>query len=770
MQNKISKSPMHNAPIRKVSAKTKVFKLSINPLIIPIILGLLILSGLFVFNQRSASVPITVDTFMRNLENDQYSRISIQDNGQILAQDKYVLVSEAANTTLEELGSEVEGTKQDLKEITLSVLVSSFKSSNPLLALRDALLGGGQSNISEIIIADDYIIAISADPKTAPLFVYNVTESDLYTALGDAGISISDLPVVTPLRIASTAVNIDSIEARLAGDQIAVMYMMDGQIYARLKTSSISTYSLQWDGGIQRFTSTLQAEGISLSDENVEIGTVLITDIAWGDIFSIVTLLGFLVLGFVLFKGMQGSGNSLMRFGQSKARMFWGIKPDVTFKDVAGVDEAKEELNEIVQFLKTPEKFTKLGARIPKGVLMVGAPGTGKTLLARAIAGEAGVPFFHTSGSEFEEMLVGAGASRVRDLFEKAKKAAPSLIFIDEIDAVARKRGTTVQSSTTEQTLNQILVEMDGFEKNVNVIVIAATNRPDVLDPAILRPGRFDRRVVLHLPDIEGRKQILGIHAANKPLASDADLEKIAKRTVGFSGADLENVLNEAAIIAAKQNKKEINYSDVEEAATKEMMGPARQSKRTKEELQLVAVHEAGHAVVSKFAKGSDPLHRVSIISRGMAGGVTEYLPEDDNRIVTRTKLMSRILVSLGGRAAEDVVLGDISTGASSDIEQATEVARNMVQKFGMSEKLGLVKYGESNELQYLGYGYGEQRDYSDETAKMIDEEVRNLVRDSYKVALELLKKHRAELDKLTALLLEKEVVEREEFEALFNA
>lgn len=450
--------------------------------------------------------------------------------------------------------------------------------------------------------------------------------------------------------------------------------------------------------------------------------------------------------------------------------MFWGVKPDVTFADVAGVDEAKAELEEIVQFLRFPEKFRKLGARIPKGVLMVGQPGTGKTMLARAIAGEAGVPFFHTSGAEFEEMLVGAGASRVRDLFEKAKKAAPALIFIDEIDAVARKRGTTIQSSTTEQTLNQILVEMDGFEQGTNVIIIAATNRPDVLDPAILRPGRFDRRVVLDLPDADGRRQILEVHAKNKKLAADVDLEKVAKRTIGFSGAELENTLNEAAIITAKHDRNETTYHDIEEAASKVTMGPIRKSlKRSDDELKLVAVHEAGHALVSKFVPQADPVHRVSILSRGMAGGVTHFLPQDDNRMISKTRLLSRLVVALGGRAAEEVILGDVSTGASSDIDSVTNIVRNMVQKYGMSDKLGLVKYGESNDLQYLGYGYGEQRDYSEETASLIDEEVRQMVEGAYVKAKQIISEHRGVFDKLVSMLLEKEVLEAEEFEELIN-
>jgi ATP-dependent Zn protease len=574
---KAGKKPMHNAPIRNAYTKGRVFKIAFNPFLVPIVLLLLLVASFFLFNQRSSNVPVTLDTFLRELKDGNYSRVAIQDNGQILAQDKYVLVADIKDTEIEGLAGDA--SKQELKEVALLQLVDSLKPANPLLSLRDALLGT-TAGISEIIIGEENIIVLPTNSSVQPWIVTGTSETEFLSAVADAGISVNDLPLTTHLRSAARYVDLTSIEARLAGDQIAVMYMVDGQVFARLKNTDISTYSLNWDGGIQRFTSTLQAEGISLSSENVDIGTTIVNTINWGDVLTFIVLIGFFFLAYILFKGMQGSGNSLMRFGQSKARMFWGVKPDVTFKDVAGVDEAKEELNEIVQFLRTPDKFLKLGARIPKNVLMVGAPGTGKTLLARAIAGEAGVPFFHTSGSEFEEMLVGAGASRVRDLFEKAKKAAHSLIFIDEIDAVAIKIGTNIQSSTTEQALNQILVEMDGFEKNTNVIIIAATNRPDVLDPAILRPGRFDRRVVLHLPDIEGRKQILSIHAANKPLGADADLEKIAKRTVGFSGADLENVLNEAAIIAAKQNKKEINYDDVEEAATKVMMGPARQSQK----------------------------------------------------------------------------------------------------------------------------------------------------------------------------------------------
>jgi cell division protease FtsH len=435
-----------------------------------------------------------------------------------------------------------------------------------------------------------------------------------------------------------------------------------------------------------------------------------------------------------------------MQFGESKAKVFFGKKPEITFEDVAGVDSAKEELNEVVLFLKEPKRFLKLGARIPKGLLMVGPPGTGKTLLAKAIAGEAGVPFFHTSGSEFEEMLVGAGASRVRDLFSKARKASPSLVFVDEIDAVARKRGTTVQSSSTEQTLNQILVEMDGFEKNTNVIVIAATNRPDVIDPAILRPGRFDRRIVIDLPDINGREEILKIHASNKPLAKSVDLAKVARRTVGYSGADLENMLNEAAIIVAKDNRKEITFNDIEESATRVGMGRERKLQRTKDELKKTAYHEAGHAIIAKVTPQSDPVHRITIVSRGMALGVTMQLPERDKYSQSYVEMESRLRVLMGGRAAEEIIYGEenITSGASNDIEKATSIARKMVKQFAYSKKLGIVKYGESNELQYLGYGYGEQRDYSEETAKTIDAEVKRII--------------------------EKEIIEGEDFDKYFGS
>jgi len=490
--------------------------------------------------------------------------------------------------------------------------------------------------------------------------------------------------------------------------------------------------------------------------------------ITFGDVVTILFLGAAGVLVFVMVKNMQASGGKIMDFGESKARLMFGKKTGVTFDDVAGVKDSKVELEEIIDFLKNPKKYRDLGARIPKGVLLAGAPGTGKTLLAKAVAGEAGVPFFHTSGSEFEEMLVGAGASRVRDLFKKARKTAPCIIFIDEIDAVAKKRGTVLHSGAGEQTLNQILVEMDGLEERENVIVLGATNRPDVLDSAILRPGRFDRVVVVQMPDAEGRKEILDVHAKNKKLAKDIDLDTLAKKTIGYSGADLENLLNEAAIMAAEKGDKEIGQDDIMEAFLKVKLGRKKDIANEREILELTAYHEAGHAIVAKFTPGSDPVEQISIIPRGMAGGVTVYLPEKERKSLHKKQMLAWIRTGVAGRAAEELFLDDISSGASSDIEQATEVAKEMVMKYGMSEKLGMVKYGDVDETTHLGYAYGGGRDYSEDTAKMIDEEVKRLIDEGYEDAKKVLTEQKEYVEKLVALLLEKEVVTREEFEELF--
>ncbi|MBN2100970.1 ATP-dependent zinc metalloprotease FtsH [Candidatus Dojkabacteria bacterium] len=517
------------------------------------------------------------------------------------------------------------------------------------------------------------------------------------------------------------------------------------------------------------FIESLQQEGLKLSDIDANVTVEPVTKVNWVDVVSI-ALMALLAVGVFLFvRSMQNSGGKLLDFGQSKARLIWGRKSDVGFKDVAGIKESKEELIEVVQFLKNPRKFTKLGARIPKGVLLVGPPGSGKTLLARAVAGEAGVPFFHTSGSEFEEMLVGAGASRVRDLFKKARRAAPCIIFIDEIDAVAKKRGTTLHSGNTEQTLNQILVEMDGLEPRTNVIVVAATNRPDVLDPAILRPGRFDRNIVLTLPDVHEREQILEIHSKNKKLAEDVDLAKIARRTVGFSGADLENALNEAAILAAKEDKKQIESKDIEESALKVRYGPERKSKkRESEDIKMTAYHEAGHALVAKYMKHADPVDGVSIISRGISGGMTMLLPKKDRENRTRNQMEAFIAVTVGGRVAEKIKFKDITTGASQDIKVATEEARDMVTKYGMSDKIGFVQYEDLDEMKYLGYGYT-KKEYSEETARDIDLEVKRIIDEEQEKVENILTEHKDELDGLAELLLEKEVIDAEEFEAFFK-
>lgn len=741
-------------------------------------LALLVIGFLVVFflmgwlsnSGGSNQQKLTVNEFMRSLETNQYSRVDIRNNGQVLAQAKYIYIAPISdNTTITILPQVLAFEQKDLKELSLTEMVDSIKPKDPITQLRDILTRSNNPQIVELVFGNDSIVGLTSG-KTIYL-VRNVSEKQFNDQLVNLNIQFANLNIIkSKLESAAERLSMQDLQARVSSGLISYLYELDGQIYARVATNKIPTYYIDWDVTITAFTRTLQDEGVKLSDSSFVLDAVIVNSIALGDILSILSLAGLVVLGIFLFRGIQSSGSSLSRFGQSRARMFWGEKQNITFADVAGIDEAKEELTEIVQFLKNPEKFRKLGARIPKGVLMVGPPGTGKTLMARAIAGEAGVPFFHTSGSEFEEMLVGAGASRVRDLFEKAKKAAPALIFIDEIDAVARKRGTTIQSSTTEQTLNQILVEMDGFEQNLDVIVIAATNRPDVLDPAILRPGRFDRRVFLELPDAEGRKKILQIHSQNKPLGPDVILDKLAKRTIGFSGAELENTLNEAAIIAAKRGAKEISYLDIEEAASKVMMGPAKTSrKRDDYTLKLVAYHEAGHAVVSKFVPQANPVHRVSIISRGGAGGVTEFLPLDENMITSRTKLLSHLAVALGGRAAEEIFMDDVSTGASNDISQATNIVRNMVQKYGMSEKLGLIKYGDSADLEHLGYGYGENKEYSEETAKIIDEEVRRIMNEAYAKAKDVLTKQRTKVDDLVKMLLEKEVVEDHEFNSLFE-
>jgi cell division protease FtsH len=494
----------------------------------------------------------------------------------------------------------------------------------------------------------------------------------------------------------------------------------------------------------------------------------------FGDILQIaMALLPLVFIGAILFfflRRSQEGGNPAMAFGKSGARKFTGDQPSITFDDVAGVDEAKHELQEVVEFLKEPDKFTALGARIPRGVLLVGPPGTGKTLLARAVAGEAKVPFFSISGSEFVEMFVGVGASRVRDLFTTAKKQSPCIVFVDEIDAVGRHRGAGVGGSSDEreQTLNQILVEMDGFDTDTNVIIIAATNRPDVLDPALLRPGRFDRRVILDRPDMVGRKQILLVHTKSKPLAENTDLEAVAKLTPGFSGADIENLVNESAILAARRNQKTITILDLQQSIEKVVAGPERKSRLINvDEKRIIAYHEAGHALVMQVLPHCDPVYKVSIISRGMALGYTMHLPDDDRYLQHKSKMMDDLAGILGGRSAEEVVFGDITTGASDDIARATDLARAMVTRYGMSDALGQRTFGAREELVFLGREISEQRNYGEQVAEQIDAEVFRIVSGAHAKAKEILNTYRKQLDALADRLMIAESVDREELARL---
>ena len=496
----------------------------------------------------------------------------------------------------------------------------------------------------------------------------------------------------------------------------------------------------------------------------------------WNTILTVATYIlpSVIVVGlmYMMLRQAQGSNNQAMSFGKSRARMFTGDQPTITFDDVAGVDEAKEELQEVVEFLKEPEKFIALGARIPKGVLLIGQPGTGKTLLAKAVSGEAGVPFFSISGSEFVEMFVGVGASRVRDLFDQAKRHSPCIIFVDEIDAVGRQRGAGLGGShdEREQTLNQILVEMDGFDTDTNVIIMAATNRPDILDPALLRPGRFDRRVVLDRPDMRGREQILRVHVKGKPLDPSVDLMTVAKATPGFVGADIENLVNEAAILAARRNKRVIEQDDFQEAIERVIAGPERKSRIINEdEKRIVAYHEAGHAIVGHVIPEADVVHKVSIIARGMMGGFTMALPEEDRTLISSRKMKADMAFLLGGRAAEAIVFDDITSGASNDLERVTQLARSMVTRLGMSEQLGPMVYGKKEELIFLGREISEQRDYSESVAESIDDEVRTLVREAFERAMSILNEYREQLDRIALKLIEVETIDRDAFEELFG-
>ena len=568
-------------------------------------------------------------------------------------------------------------------------------------------------------------------------------------------------------------ISLTQLANKIKAGEVETVVVRNDELHITLAGSNLAVISRREN--IVPLTQTLVGLGVTPE----ELAAVNIKYEAPGNAANwlslLVNLLPLVFIGalfFILFRQTQGSNNQALSFGKSKARVFTGDKPTVKFDDVAGADEAKEELKEVVEFLKEPQKFAALGARIPKGVLLVGPPGTGKTLMAKAVSGEAGVPFFSISGSEFVEMFVGVGASRVRDLFEQAKRNSPCIIFIDEIDAVGRYRGTGLGGShdEREQTLNQILVEMDGFGTDTNVILIAATNRPDILDPALLRPGRFDRRVTMDRPDVVGRRAILEVHVKGKPVEPTIDLELIARQTPGFVGADLENVVNEAAILAARRNKRAIGMRELQEAVERVGMGgPERKSRLiTPQEKQVVAYHEAGHAVVARLVEHSDPVQKVTIVPRGGAGGYVWRVAEKDRLMAKRTYFLDNIAVALGGRVAEELVFGDISNGAAMDIQQLTQMARAMVTKYGMSEKMGPLQFGQQEEMVFLGRELAEQRDYSEEVAEEIDAEVNQLVSAAYARVRQLLADNIDSLHKVANALLERETLNAEEFQALF--
>jgi len=572
---------------------------------------------------------------------------------------------------------------------------------------------------------------------------------------------------------ATASVPIARIAEMVRADQIASIVINEDEITAVNRDNGDTMQSRKETSvGLVETLLNLGVTAEALSRVNVSVEMPAVWE-SWGGI--LIALLPLVLLGvffFFIMRQAQGAGNQAFSFGKSRARMFTGDRPTVTFGDVAGSEEAKQELAEVVEFLKEPEKFASLGARIPKGVLLVGPPGTGKTLMAKAVSGEAGVPFFSISGSEFVEMFVGVGASRVRDLFEQAKKNSPCIIFVDEIDAVGRHRGAGMGGShdEREQTLNQILVEMDGFDTDTNVILIAATNRPDILDPALLRPGRFDRRVTMDAPDVKGRRAILDVHVRGKPLAPDVDLDTIAKQTPGFAGADIENLVNEAAILAARRNRRSVSMAELQEAVDRVIAGPERRSRLiSARDKQIVAYHEAGHAVAIHFLPNYDKVHKVTIVARGMSLGTTRPMPDEESTLATRERFRSELVAALGGRVAEEIKFQEITTGAGGDLERVTRVAKIMVTQVGMSDKMGPIRYGEREDIVFLGREINERRNYSDKVAQEIDEEIHQLVDQAHQRCQQILSTHWEKVELVATTLLEVETIDAQQFQALMR-
>jgi len=570
----------------------------------------------------------------------------------------------------------------------------------------------------------------------------------------------------------SQEISINEVVSLAAGGDLAVIEIRGNELDILTVSGEALTSRKEAEASVVELLERAGVDPLTTKIEIVVKGSSGLSSL-FGILFNFLPLIFFGAILLFMMRQAQGNSNQTFSFGRSRARVATGNGPTVSFDDVAGVEEAKEELLEVVEFLKFPERFLALGAKIPKGVLLIGPPGTGKTLMARAVSGEAGVPFFSISGSEFVEMFVGVGASRVRDLFDQAKRNSPCIVFVDEIDAVGRHRGAGLGGGhdEREQTLNQILVEMDGFDTGTNVIVLAATNRPDILDPALLRPGRFDRRVTLDNPDIRGRKQILEVHSKGKPLSADVDLELVARQTVGFSGADLANLVNESAILAARQNQKEIGPQEFYESIDRVTAGPARKSRRINDrEKRMTAYHESGHALVAHMLPEADPVAKVTIVARGHSGGFTKTIPTEDRSLITRNQLEARLAMAMGGRVAEELVFGEITTGASNDLEQATNIAQTMVTRYGMSKKLGPRTFGKREEMVFLGREISEQRDYSDRVAKTIDEEVRRLIQTAYDTAKRILTEERVRLDHISDYLLEHETIDEEQVPDLFDA